>query len=145
MTEVPRVLGAGDELVAEAACRRFGLEGALEPADFLSRPETTLIVVPMDDDVAGWVYGHELVHPDGERTMLLYALDVAEDSRGQGLGTSLVRAFVSDAGRRGCTEVWVLTDPDNQAARVTYAAAGGTSDEGGEVMFTWKLAEGRHS
>ena len=115
------------------------------PAEFLSRPETTLIVVEQDDDVVGWVYGHELIHPDGERTMLLYALDVAEASRRQGLATALVRAFVAEAERRGRTEVWVLTDPSNQAGMATYASAGGTPDRGAQVMFTWKLAEGRHS
>jgi aminoglycoside 3-N-acetyltransferase I len=91
------------------------------------------------------VYGHELIHPDGERTMLLYALDVAEGWRRRGLATALVRAFVGEAGHRGCTEVWVLTDPGNKAGMATYASAGGTPDAGAQVMFTWKLAEGRHS
>jgi len=145
MTTAPRLLHVGDEVIAEAACRRFGPDGHLAPGEFLSRPETALIVVQEDDDVVGWVYGHELTHPDGERTMLLYALDVAEGARRQGLGTALVRAFVGEADRRGCTEVWVLTDPRNEAGMATYASAGGTPDTGAQVMFTWKLAEGRHS
>ena len=97
------------------------------------------------EEVVGWVYGHELIHPDGECTMLLYALDVLEGHRGQGLGTSLVAAFVEHARQRGCTEVWVLTDHDNAAGLATYASAGGQSDGGGQVMFSWRLAPGRHS
>ncbi len=140
-----RRLGIGDETAAEEACRCFGLGGDLDTGSFLSRPETTLMVVEVDGGVAGWVYGHELVHPDGERTMLLYALDVAQQHRGRGYGSALVRAFVREAGDRGCTEVWVLTEHDNDAARATYVSGGGTPGRGAPVMFTWKLAEGRHS
>ena len=89
------------------------------------------MVLETDAGVAGWVYGHELAHPDGERTMLLYALDVAEEHRGRGYGSALVRAFVHEATDRGCTEVWVLTDRDNDAGMATYAAAGGSPDGGG--------------
>jgi GNAT superfamily N-acetyltransferase len=96
-----RRLGIGDETVAEEACRCFGLGGDLDTGSFLSRPETTLMVVEVDGGVVGWVYGHELAHPDGERTMLLYALDVAEQHRGRGYGSALVRAFVREGRRPG--------------------------------------------
>lgn len=98
-----------------------------------------------DDTPAGFVYGHELVHPDGERTMLLYALDVDEAFRRQGHGRALVEAFVAHARDRGCTEVWVLTDDANAPALATYAAAGGRRDPEESVMFTWPLAPGRAS
>ena len=140
-----RRLRSGDEELVVQACRLFGLAGDIEPAAFLHRAETTLLVAEANSDLAGWVYGHELVHPDGERTMLLYALDVTEALRGHGHGKALVAAFVDDARDRGCTEVWVLTDHDNGAGLATYAAAGGLSDGGGQVMFTWRIAEGNHS
>jgi ribosomal protein S18 acetylase RimI-like enzyme len=140
-----RRLSLGDEAVAEEACRCFGPDGNLDARSFLSRPETTLMVVEVHDGVVGWVYGHELAHPDGERTMLLYALDVAEQYRGRGYGSALVRAFVREASERGCTEVWVLTEHDNEAATAMYSSAGGVPDGDGQSMFTWKLAEGRHS
>jgi ribosomal protein S18 acetylase RimI-like enzyme len=140
-----RRLHSGDEGLVADACRFFGLAGDITPATFLQRPETTLLVAEAHDELAGWVYGHELVHPDGERTMLLYALDVAEAHRGHGHATNLVAAFVDDARLRGCTEVWVLTDSDNDAGLATYTAAGGLSDGGVQVMFTWRLAGGNHS
>ena len=140
-----RLLGPGDEQVAAEACRLFGLDGGVDPGVFLSRPETVLIVAEDDGGVEGWVYGHELTHPDGERTMLLYALDVAERARRQGVGRALVTRFVDHARGLGCTEVWVLTDDANPAGLATYRRAGGTRDAVPQVMFTWKLAEGRHS
>lgn len=54
-------------------------------------------------------------------------------------------AFVDHARDLGCTEVWVLTDDENQAGLATYRAGGGRRDEVLQVLFTWKLAEGRHS
>jgi ribosomal protein S18 acetylase RimI-like enzyme len=145
MPSVPvRRLGLGDETVAEDACRCFGLGGDLDTRSFLGRPETTLMVVEVDGGVVGWAYGHELAHPDGERTMLLYALDVAEQHRGRGYGSALVRAFVRGARDRGCTETWALTEHDNEAAMATYVSAGGTANRGAPLMFTWKLADGRH-
>ena len=140
-----RTLVPGDESVAAEACRVFGLDGELNPAAFLSRPETVLIVASEGAGVAGWVYGHELVHPDGERTMLLYALEVAEYARRRGLGRALVEAFVDHARQRSCTEVWVLSDDQNPGGISTYGSAGGARDQTVPVMFTWKLAEGRHS
>jgi predicted N-acetyltransferase YhbS len=140
-----RALTSGDESIAEEACRLFGLEGELDSSAFLARPDALLLVAEDNGEVIGWVYGHELIHPDGERTMLLYALDVAEPARGVGHGSALVGAFVERARQRGCTEVWVLTDDHNPAGIATYAAADGERDPVPQVMFTWKLAEGRHS
>jgi ribosomal protein S18 acetylase RimI-like enzyme len=142
---VVRLLGKGDEQIAEDACRLFGEGGDLETGAFLCRPEAALLVAEQDGQLAGWVYGHELIHPDGERTMLLYALDVAPAHRRQGHGRALVEAFVETAEVRGCTEVWVLTDDANPQALRTYRAAGGHRDTTPQTMFTWRLAEGRHS
>jgi ribosomal protein S18 acetylase RimI-like enzyme len=137
-----RLLGPGDEAVAEEACRVFGDVGDFDATTFLRRPEAALLVAEDADGVVGWVYGHELVHPDGELTMLLYSLDVAERAQRQGHGRALANAFVEHARRRGCTEVWVLTDETNAAALATYRAAGAERDPGDQVMLSWRLVEG---
>lgn len=145
-----RRLGPGDEALARAAVAAFAAEEgdgfAVDVGPMLTSPSAVLLVSLADGEVpAGWVYGHELVHPDGERTMLLYALDVDEPFRRQGRGRALTEAFVDDARQRGCTEVWVLTDDANPAALATYAAAGGQRDPDPSVMFTWPLAPGREA
>lgn len=142
---VVRSLREGDEQVAEDACRLFGLEGDIDAGEFLSRPEALVLVAEAEGALVGWAYGHELIHPDGERTMLLYALDVAEPNQRQGHGRALVEAFVESAEARSCTEVWVPTDDENPPALRTYEAAGGQRDPTPQAMFTWKIAEGRHS
>ena len=140
-----RLLNPGDEDVTVEAARLFGAGGDLDPVAFLCREETALIIAEDEGGVAGWVYGHELVHPDGERTMLLYALHVAGRARRRGVGTALVNAFVDHARGAGCTEVWVLSDDANPGGIATYEAAGGVREATPQVLFTWKLAEGRHS
>ena len=140
-----RRLGPEDRSTAEEACRLFEEDGPLDVARFLNRPEAHLFVAEDDAGVCGWAYGHELVHPDGESTMLLYSLDVAEGAQRRGHGRDLVTAFVGQANAIGCTEVWVLTDDDNDAALATYASAAGTRDPDLSVIFVWTLAPGRHS
>ena len=143
-----RLLGVGDEAMAEEAARLFSDDDSL-PIDvtpFLSSPSCALLVsLSAGGSVVGWVYGHELVHPDGERTMLLYALDVDDGAQREGRGRALVSAFVDEARGRGCTEVWVLTDDGNPAALATYASAGGKRESPDSVMFTWFLAPGREA
>ena len=142
-------VGADDEALAEEAVRSFAEEAPAVPIDvraFLRRPEAVLLVALDDHEaLAGWLYGHELVHPDGERTMLLYALDVDDAFRRRGHGRALVTSFVELARSSGCTEVWVLTDDGNPAALATYASAGGTREAQDSVMFTWPLAPGREA
>jgi ribosomal protein S18 acetylase RimI-like enzyme len=134
-----RELGPGDEAVVKAACRAFGHEGAVDPSGILERPEAVVIVAEDDDGIAGWVYGHELVHPDGERTMLLYALDVVERLRRRGIGSALTARFVERGRAAGCSETWVLTEQDNDAALATYARAGGRLEAEPSVMVVWDL------
>lgn len=99
-----------------------------------------MFVVEDDSGPCGCVYGHELVHPDGVRTMLLYSLDVAEHVRRRGYGVALVNAFVDHAHTTGCTEVWVLTDDANAAGLATYESAGGKREPTDQAMFVWTLS-----
>jgi GNAT superfamily N-acetyltransferase len=148
VTVAVRRLRSGDEALAEAAVRLFADESAapIDVHPFLSSPSCVLLVSLEEDQLAGWVYGHELVHPDGERTMLLYALDVDEGRQRRGHGRALVSSFVEVARSAGCTEVWVLTDEANAAAMATYASAAGVREgPPDQVMFTWFIAPGREA
>jgi len=139
-----RLAGISDETNVEEACRLFLSPGDVNTPRFLKSPGTCLMLGEIDDRIVGWAYGQEIFHPDGERTMLLYSLDVAEDARQHGLGRELVRSLVEEARSRGCTELWVLADEDNDAALATYASAGGARNSIPSVMFSWRLAPGRH-
>jgi hypothetical protein len=65
-----RQLERGDETVAVEASRLFGAVGDLDPVALLARAETVLMICHDGVGIAGWVCGHEFVHPDGKRTMV---------------------------------------------------------------------------
>lgn len=105
---------------------------------FLAEGSHHLCVAYRDGGPAGMVTGVELTHPDKGTEMFLYELGVAEDARGLGIGSGLVRALADLARERGCYGMWVLTDTDNEAALRTYTT-GGVTDRNDEVMLTWRF------
>jgi GNAT superfamily N-acetyltransferase len=136
---------AGDEKALADALRRFGEDENVDPSLFLSTPGAVIFLAEEDGMPVGRAYGHGLAHPDGETTMLLYAIDVVPGARRRGHGRRLVNAFVEHARAAGHTEVWVLSDENNPAGMALYAAAGARRDETNQVLFTWRLGPGRHS
>ena len=103
---------------------------------FLARAGHHLLVAAVDGTDAGFVTGVEMTHPDKGTEMLLYELGVDDTYQRQGIGRALVTALAEVAREVGCYGMWVLTDPDNEAALATYARAGGTST-GPQVLLEW--------
>jgi ribosomal protein S18 acetylase RimI-like enzyme len=132
-----RRLGPGDEGAAEAAYGRFGPRERIDAPSFLRRDEVRFFVAEDESNVVGWLYGYELTHPDGARSLLMYALGVAEEARGKGVAGSLVDACVSEARDSGCVEAWVMTPQSNPAGMATYGRAGGQADPDPQVVFKW--------
>ena len=80
--------------------------------------------------------GVETTHPDKGTELFLYELAVDEPARRRGIGRSLVHALVALARERGCYDMWVLADADNEAAQATYKSAGGVVASR-PVMLEW--------
>jgi ribosomal protein S18 acetylase RimI-like enzyme len=126
-TEVARAQHLFDKPADAAATRRF-----------LASDTHHLLLALVDDRVpAGFVSGMEITHPDKGTEMLLYELGVDEPYRRRGVARALVSALSALAAERGCTNMWVLADEDNEIARATYAALGATREDPC-VMFTWE-------
>jgi len=66
----------GDEGALADALRRFGEDESVDPSQFLSMPGAVFFLAEEDGVPVGRAYGHTLAHPDGETTMLLYAIDL---------------------------------------------------------------------
>ncbi len=140
MTTNIRTLGPGDGPAIVAAGHLFDAPPDLATSErFLVTPGHHLLVAYVDGAPAGFVSGVELTHPDKGTEMFLYELAVDEPFRRRGIGKALVEALLEIARDRGCYDLWVMTDHDNDAALATYRTTG-TTDESSHVMLTWDLA-----
>jgi ribosomal protein S18 acetylase RimI-like enzyme len=135
-----RTLGVGDDEIVFQAAHLFD-ETPLPSAvrRFLAEPGHHLLIAFADETAVGFVSGVELTHPDKGTEMFLYELAVDERHRRRGVGTALAEALRDLARARGCYDMWVLTDEDNEAALGTYRKSGST-DSSTHVMLTWPLS-----
>ncbi|NBH12164.1 GNAT family N-acetyltransferase [Amycolatopsis sp. SID8362] len=118
---------------------RFPLPEATER--FLADGRHHLLIAYADDVPAGMVTGVEMTHPDKGTEMFLYELGVDELFRGRGVARALVSALADLARERNCYGMWVITDEDNAAARMTYSRAGGALEDK-QVVFVWTFDGG---
>jgi ribosomal protein S18 acetylase RimI-like enzyme len=109
-------------------------------AAFLAREGHHMLLATVDDEPAGFVTGIENLHPDKGAEMLLYELGVDDAFRRRGIGRSLVIALSDLAVERGCSEMWVPIEPDNDAAIATYLSAGADPPEAAATM-SWEFDE----
>ncbi|WNF27099.1 GNAT family N-acetyltransferase [Streptomyces sp. C11-1] len=106
---------------------------------FLAADGHLMLIAYVDGVPAGFVSGIEMLHPDKGTEMCLYELGVDEAFRRRGIGAALTRALVDTARERGCYDLWVGVERDNEAALATYRAAG-AADDGDFAMLTWEFA-----
>ena len=138
--EIRRLRPGDDALVMEA---RDLFDNPPRPdavRRFLADPNHHLFLAYSDGKPVGFVSGVELTHPDKGTEMFLYELAVDAGLRRTGIGTALSMALRDLARERGCYDMWVLTDDDNEAALGTYRKSGIT-ESSTHVMLTWLLED----
>lgn len=135
-----RILGAGDlsaldhvaaDVFDEPVDARFW-------AEFLADPRHHLAGAFDGEALVGFASAVHYVHPDKPPQLWINEVGVAPSHQRQGLASRLLALMMALARELGCSEAWVLTDAENQAARATYRAAGGQETEG-VVMVTFKI------
>ncbi|TXL89137.1 GNAT family N-acetyltransferase [Streptomyces sp. IB2014 016-6] len=106
---------------------------------FLAAPGHLMLIAYVEGAPVGFVSGIEMLHPDKGVEMFLYELSVGEPYRRRGIGRALTEALAEIARERGCYDMWVGVDTDNDPALATYRAAG-ARDEGHFAMLTWEFS-----
>jgi GNAT superfamily N-acetyltransferase len=94
--------------------------------EFLDDPRHHIAVAVLDGQVIGMASAVHYVHPDKSQEMWINEVGVGAAFRSRGVGGALLEALKAHARELGCTEAWVLTEPENLAARRLYASVGGT-------------------
>jgi ribosomal protein S18 acetylase RimI-like enzyme len=134
-----RKLGPADEALIVAGGELFDESPRPDAIQrFLSTPNHHIFFAITDGKPVGFVSGVELTHPDKGTEMFLYELAVDKAHQGRGIGKALVAALHELADEKGCYDMWVLTDDDNEAALRTYRAAGSTATSS-HLMLTWPI------
>ncbi|WP_406304956.1 GNAT family N-acetyltransferase [Streptomyces sp. NBC_00885] len=105
---------------------------------FLAAPGHLMLIAYVEGAPAGMVSGIEMLHPDKGTEMCLYELSVDKPYRRRGIGRALVEALREVARERGCYDLWVGVDTDNDAALATYRSTG-AKDDGVFAMLTWEF------
>ena len=144
MTVEIRLLGAEDSAVlSRVASDVFDHQVApLWAAEFLDDPRHHLAVALDEGVVVGFASGVHYIHPDKPPELWINEVGVAPTHQRQGAATRLLAALLDHGARLGCVQAWVLTNPENTAARQLCARVGGREAEELSVMVEFPLAPG---
>ena len=132
----PEDASALDRLAADVFDKPISRELTSE---FLNDARHHVVVGIEDGVVVGMATGVHYVHPDKPAQLFINEVGVASSHRGRGIGRGLIERLVRRAEELGCTEAWVLTDPDNAAARRLYESVGAEAPPDDCVMYTFRL------
>jgi ribosomal protein S18 acetylase RimI-like enzyme len=126
------LLAAGklfDRPLNEAATRRY-----------LEDPRNVVYLATAGREPVGFLRGSELDQPfTARKQMFLYEIAVVEPHRRKGIGTTLVRELLRYCEERGFEEVFVFTDPANDAAVRLYRGTGANTETPGDRMYVYRL------
>jgi ribosomal protein S18 acetylase RimI-like enzyme len=108
--------------------------------DFLGSPHHHLAVAIDAGTVVGFASAVQYFHPDKAKPELwVNEVGVAPSHQNRGIGKAIMHALLEFAREAGCSEAWVLTERNNQAAMRLYQSAGGEEEQVELVMFTFRL------
>lgn len=135
-----RPFGPADEAAAMAVLARLGDTPpvAASVREFLASERNYLVVGYLDGAPEGFAIAYPLTYVDGRGPMLfLWEIGVDEGARRQGVGGAIVRWLVDEARRCGYSELFVITNAENEAAMALYASTGGVREALDDVVFAW--------
>jgi ribosomal-protein-alanine N-acetyltransferase len=117
-----------DDVHAVAALEEalFGAEAwspELLATELTTDPASRYYIVADDDGVIAG-YAGLLAQPGGQADVLTLA--VAEHRWGEGIGGALLDGLLTEAGRRGCTDIFLEVRVDNDRAQLLYRRRGFT-------------------
>ena len=110
----------------------------MQSAAFFADPRHHLAVALDGALVVGMASAVEYYHPDKPPALWVNEVGVAPDYRRRQLGKRLMDTLLKHGRSLGCTEAWVGTELENEAARRLYEASGGGAGEP-FVMYTFPL------
>ena len=107
---------------------------------YLRDPRNVFFLATEAGQPLGFLRGTALrqLHSDRPQ-MFLYEIGVAAPHRRRGVGRALIRALLAYCRRHSFEEVFVLTEPRNEAAVRLYRSTGAVTETSGDRMFVYRL------
>ncbi|MDX2159505.1 MAG: GNAT family N-acetyltransferase [Hyphomicrobiaceae bacterium] len=100
---------------------------AIQPellAAFIAAPGHALVVAIDGGQLIGQARGIVHLQPDRPPELYIDNLGVTPRLQRRGIGTRLIERLLEWGREKGCTSVWVATEPDNDAALAFYSSLG---------------------
>jgi aminoglycoside 6'-N-acetyltransferase I len=132
--------------IRQVSAENAGLLGKLaeevfdEPIDpvrlarYVAAPGHLMLVALDGELVVGQIMAVIHYHPDKPTELYIDELGIAPPWQRRGIGRRLLEAMLAMGRAQGCEEVWVGTEPGNEAARGLY----GQFAEGAPfLMYLW--------
>ena len=94
----------------------------------------------IDDQMAGFLYGHALDRFDAKKKFFIYELGTNQAFRRQGVMKEIISFLLNLLKQKGFDSAWVLTEKQNTPAMNLYSSTGGEINED-EIMFNYPLNE----
>jgi Acetyltransferases len=103
------------------------------------RQGRTLVAAGRDDEVKGFVHFMVTSRPNVPVLLQIDMLAVEPDSRGQGIGSALLREAEAGGRARRCTAASLFVDEDNDRAHLFYQRAGYRTIQYWPSLRCWEL------
>jgi GNAT superfamily N-acetyltransferase len=104
---------------------------------FLATRVNEMVVALDRGEVVGGASGTVLMQPDKPTAFQVSELVVHHDVRRQGIGTRLFERISDLARDRGCEDIWIAVNADNDGA-LSFCRSLGVTAVGGIVHFRWQ-------
>ncbi len=106
-------------------------------AEYLRAPNHVMCIATKDALVVGQARAIIHFHPDQRPELYIDNVGVAPAFQRNGIATRMVEQIVLFGKERGCTEIWLGTEPDNEPAKALYRSMGLSIQD--MVMFDGKI------
>ncbi len=126
--EVKRIT-PGDDLLRLASSiigSEWGADNEMQNYDetalreYVATPQNVLLVAYTGDRPVGLALATKILRPYGTHWLYVDEMDVHPDYRRQAIGRRLMEKLIQIAKGWGLEEVWLGTEPDNDAANALY-------------------------
>ena len=87
---------------------------------FINNPNNIAFIAVENKQVIGFAWGYVLERMDTEGMIYIHSIDVVEEYRSKGVGTSLMQAFIDIVNTNHYRNAFIITDGDNIAANHLY-------------------------